>query len=72
MVTRYNEDGSITDGTFDDVKTSCRERFANGIHKYTISKMWIETTNQEFLSRLEDWMKEPWGTYPPLPPRMKK
>lgn len=71
MPKRYNEDGSLTNGVFDDVKTSCREHFVDGTLKHTIARLWIETDNEEHLARLEDWMKKPWGTYPPLPPKKK-
>jgi hypothetical protein len=72
MAIRYNEDGSLTDGIYDDQNTHCRERFVNGIHTHTVSHLWINDPEEEARARLpEDWMKEPFGTFPQLP-KMKK
>lgn len=72
MATRYNEDGSLTHGIYDDQKTHCREKFVDGVLKNTISHIWIHDTDPEARARLtEDWMILPFGSFPDLPPRKK-
>lgn len=72
MGLRYNSDGTLTHGVFDDQKTHCREKFVDGVHTHTLSHLWINTKDAESLSKLtEDWMTPPFGHFPDLPPRKK-
>ena len=71
MPLRYNENGSLTDGIYDDQKIHCRERYVGGKITHTISHLWINSKDEEALNRLEDWMKPPFGYYPNVPPQLK-
>lgn len=72
MQKRINENGEMTDGIFDDLNMEVRQRYDNGIITHTITKTWIESKNPEHLSRLEDWMKLSWTSYPDIPPKQKR
>lgn len=72
MPERINENGELTDGIFDDINMEIRQKYVRGKVTHTISKMWIESKNPEHLSRLDDWMKLPWTSYPDLPPKQKR
>lgn len=54
----------VPNGAYDDVKGKSRLFIYDGFAYIIISKMWIEEGSH---STFEDWMKEPWGTYPDLP-----
>lgn len=54
---------NVPNGIYDDVKSKTRFFIYNEFAYYIISKMWVDGDT----SRLDDWMKEPWGTYPQLP-----
>jgi hypothetical protein len=72
MPTRFNQDGSLTDGIYDDLKTHCRERYVDGILKNTLSHLWIHTNDPDARAKLtEDWMTPPFGHFPDLPARRK-
>jgi hypothetical protein len=67
---RYNKDGTLTNGIFDNEEYQRREQFDNGVLIQVASRMWIEL--DEKISRLPYHFKLQWGTYPPLPERLKK
>lgn len=68
---RYNKDGTLTNGIFDNEEYQRRERFDLGVMVEVASRMWIEG-DEKATSRLSDYFKGQWGTYPPLPERLKK
>lgn len=67
---RYNKDGTLTDGIFDNEEYQRREQFDHGVMIKVASRMWVEM--DEKVSRLPYHFKLQWGTYPPLPERLKK
>lgn len=67
---RYNQDGTLTNGIYDNEEYQRREQYDFGVMIHVISKMWIE--KEEKVSRLPYHFKLRWGTYPPLPERLKK
>ena len=72
MPVRFNEDGSLTNGIYDDQKTHCREVYVDGVLKRTLSHLWIHTKDEEARARLtEDWMLPAFGSFPDLPAKKK-
>lgn len=59
----------VPNGPYDDVIGKSRLFIYGGFHYIIVSKAWIEEGDH---SRLEGWEKEPWGTYPDLPPKPPK
>lgn len=54
----------VPNGVYDDVKGKSRLFIYGGFSYIIVSRMWIDGGDH---SRLDDWMREPWETYPDLP-----
>ena len=67
---RYNKDSTLTNGIFDNEDYQRREQYDFGVMIRVISRMWIESDQK--VSSLPYHFKLQWGTYPPLPERLKK
>jgi len=72
MPIRLNQDGSLTNGVYDDQKTHSREKYVDGKLTHTLSHLWIHAEDKESRDRLtEDWMLPPFGSFPDLPLKKK-
>ena len=67
---RYNNNGTLTHGFYDNEEYQRRELFEHGVMIKVISRMWVES--EEKVSSLPYHLKVQWGNYPPLPERLKK
>ena len=65
----FDLDGNLINGVFDDVKYEVRDEYDYGVQIHRVSKLWIESSAN---NRLPEYLRVKWGTYPPLPERLKK
>ena len=72
---RYNENGDLTHGVFDDVEFTggnlggMRIHYYMGVCEHMMVATWIENGLPD---EVPCFLKEPWGTYPQLPKKKVK
>lgn len=59
----------VPDGTWEHQTFLCRYTIVDGNAKHVVSKMWID---QGGPAEGPDDLRQPWGTYPPMPPKPPK
>jgi hypothetical protein len=60
----------VPDGAYDDLETRCRKFIARGFCYLVATSDWVNDPVANL--RLPEWMREPWLTYPDLPPKPPK
>ena len=64
----HNKEGNLINGVFDDPNLFVRDEYDFGVIIHRVSRMWLEGDQSHLLP---DHLKVKWGTYPPLPERLK-
>lgn len=64
---RLGPDGQPLHGVYEDKKLCLRQCFLHGIVYFLANKEWCNSTDPN----KPDIAKEPWGTYPEIPPKFK-
>lgn len=65
----YSHPWVVHNGPYDDLSSKTRYFIVDGFAYFIISKLWVDDGDH---SRLQPWMRKPWGTYPDLPPKPAK
>lgn len=68
--TLKNASWVIDDGAYEDISTHSRVFVYDRFVYIVASQMWIENPVENM--RLPEWLRAPWGSYPPFPPKPPK